>query len=294
MTQATLLHPTIRPVSGHGALPMLEVVNDQAAALISLYGGQVLSFCPAGEEDLLFLSSKSHFEQGLAIRGGVPLCWPWFGPHPSDSSQPSHGFARLANWEVSSSEATCTGATRLVLELPENEPRRALWPHPLRLRLTVEIGRELFIALETENGADEPLHHSAALHSYFRLGEAEHVQITGLDDTFYIDSLAGGISLLQRGRLQVNEEINRIYLDSGNTCIIHDPMLERQIVVKKRGSHSTVVWNPWVERSRSLVDLGDEEYRHMVCIEAANVHHDAVELAPGARHILATEISLIR
>lgn len=293
MTQATLLHPTIRPISGRGGLPMLEILNDQATALISLYGGQVLSYRPAGEEELLFLSARSYFEPGQAIRGGVPLCWPWFGAHPFDSGKPNHGFARLSTWVVRSSDVTCTGATRLVLELPESEPQRALWPHPFRLRLTVEIGRQLLIALETENTAEEALHLSAALHSYFRLGEAEYVQITGLDDTFYIDSLSGGISLLQRGKLQINEEINRIYLDTGNACIIHDPILERQIVVKKRGSQSTVVWNPWAERSRSLVDLGDEEYRRMVCIEAANVRHDAVELAPGASHLLATEISLI-
>ncbi len=189
---------------------------------------------------------------------------------------------------------TADGATQISLGLTDSDATTALWPHPFRLRLQVTVGPHLHIALEMENRSAESQTVTGALHTYLRVAEAEHVQITGLDDTFYIDTLAGNRSFLQRGKLQVNEEINRIYLETANSCIVHDPMLERQIIVKKAGSRTTVVWNPWEARSRSLPDFGDEEYRRMVCIEAANTRQDAVTLAPGGSHTLATEIGLIR
>jgi glucose-6-phosphate 1-epimerase len=289
-----VVDPTVRRIAGQGGLPMLEIDNEHTQALISLYGGHVLSYKPYGEEEVLFLSSKSKFEAGTPIRGGVPVCWPWFGPHATDVGKPMHGFARLSLWELQETAILEDGATRVVLELKDTAATQALWPHAFRLRLQVDAGSHLRIGLFMENLSEQPVAVSAALHSYFSVEDAEHVHITGLDDTFYIDTLQNGRSFLQRGKLQVNEEINRIYLETGNSCIIHDPLLDRQIVVKKEGSRSTVVWNPWQERSRSFADLGAEEYRHMVCIEAGNIRQDAVLLAPGTGHTLATEFTVIR
>jgi len=283
----------MQPLSGKGGLPMLEVANEQAKALISLYGGQVLSWVPRGEEEVLFVSERSHFTAGQPIRGGVPVCWPWFGPHAADPGKPMHGFARLMTWQLTSSVTLPSGASRIELMLTESPETLALWPHPFRLVLRMEVGSHLRIALTMENTGEEPLATTSALHSYFRLGEAAHVHITGLDDTFYIDTLQQDLHTLQRGKLQVNQEINRIYLDTAGLCMIHDPLLERQIMVKKEGSRSTVVWNPWSERSRSMADLGPEEYQHMVCIEACNVRHDGRTLAPSASHTLATEFAVI-
>ncbi len=284
---------TLRPISGKGGLPMIEVDNPQARALISLYGGQVLSWIPRGEEEVLFLSEKSHFTPGQPIRGGVPLCWPWFGPHPTDPAKPMHGFARLMVWRLANSAALPSGASRLELELSESPETLTLWPHPFRLSLQIDVGSHLRIALTMENPGEAPLATTSALHSYFRLGQADESLITGLDDTFYIDTLLQELHTLQRGQLRVDREINRIYLDTASPCLIHDPLLERQIVVRKEGSRSTVIWNPWSERSRSIADLGSEEYQQMVCVEAGNVRQDGRTLAPGASHTLATEFAIL-
>ncbi len=286
-------NPGVRTFAGKGGLPMVEVENSEARAVISLYGGQVLSWQPKGEEEVLFTSARSWFEPGKAIRGGVPLCWPWFGPHPTDREKPMHGFARLHEWRLVQVTTTPEGKSIAVLEFEDSPATLALWPHPFHLRLEVEVGAHLRIALTMTNRAAEEVEITAALHSYFLLGEAGLVHITGLDDTFYIDTLQQERTTLQQGQIKIDWEINRIYLETGNSCTIHDPMLERQIMVRKEGSQSTVVWNPWEERSRTFQDLGDEEYRKMVCIEAGNVRRDRILLPPSASHTLATEFALM-
>ena len=283
----------MRTFSGKGGLPMLEITNRAAKALISLYGGQVLSWQPLGEEQVLFISEKSWFEAGKAIRGGVPVCWPWFGPHPSGSVLPMHGFARLQEWRLQHVTSTQANETSAVLELEDSPATLALWPYPFQLRLQVDVGAHLRIALTMTNRDTEEVEITAALHSYFQLGEAELVHITGLDDTFYIDTLQQEHTTLQQGQIKIDREINRIYLETGSSCTIYDPVLARQIVVKKEGSRSTVVWNPWQERSRAFQDLGGEEYKRFVCIEAGNVRQDRILLAPAASHTLATEFTVI-
>ncbi|HOC25811.1 MAG TPA: D-hexose-6-phosphate mutarotase [bacterium] len=283
----------MRTFPGKGGLPMLEIENRAAKALISLYGGQVLSWQPLGEEQVLFISAKSWFEAGKAIRGGVPVCWPWFGPHPSGGGLPMHGFARLQEWRLQHVTSTQANETSAVLELEDSPATLALWPHPFQLRLQVDVGAHLRIALTMTNRDTEEVEITAALHSYFQLGEAELVHITGLDDTFYIDTLQQEHTTLQQGQIKIDREINRIYLETGSSCTIYDPALERQIVVKKEGSRSTVVWNPWQERSRAFQDLGGEEYKRFVCIEAGNVRQDRILLAPAASHTLATEFTVI-
>jgi len=283
----------MRTFPGKGGLPMLEIENRAAKALISLYGGQVLSWQPLGEEQVLFISAKSWFEAGKAIRGGVPVCWPWFGPHPSGGGLPMHGFARLQEWRLQHVTSTQANETSAVLELEDSPATLALWPYPFQLRLQVDVGAHLRIALTMTNRDTEEVEITAALHSYFQLGEAELVHITGLDDTFYIDTLQQERTTLQQGQIRIDREINRIYLETGSSCTIYDPVLARQIVVKKEGSRSTVVWNPWQERSRAFQDLGGEEYKRFVCIEAGNVRQDRIVLAPAASHTLATEFTLI-
>lgn len=283
----------IQAIDGYGGLPMLQVENPHSRALISLYGGQVLSFRPHGEEEVLFVSSRSQYERGQAIRGGIPVCWPWFGPHAEDKNKPAHGFARLSEWRLLSADTGSDGTSRIELELRDTPFTHSLWPFPFLLRLQVSVGMSLAVELQAENLSQEDMSLTGALHTYLRLADARHCHISGVDDTFYVDALAEHRVTLQRGKLVINEEINRIYRDTENTCILHDPGYDRQLVVKKQGSRSTVIWNPWQERSAAIPDLGDEDYQHFVCIEAANTIHDAVRLTPGETHVLGTEIGVI-
>jgi D-hexose-6-phosphate mutarotase len=277
---------------GPGGLPMADIRNRHAAATVSLYGAQVLAFQPHAGAPLLWVSGHSLYQPGKAIRGGVPVCWPWFGPHPADPSKPAHGFARTAMWNVLAAAGLAGGATQLRLSLVDDDATRDLWPHAFQLRLVVTVGAELRIELIARNPGGLPFTCGGALHSYFGVSDASAIAIQGLDGCEYIDKADGGQRKLQRGPVTIDAETDRVYLNTTATCAIEDPGLGRQIIVAKSGSRTTVVWNPWAEKARRLADFGDEEYHGMVCVETANADTDAVTVGPGGEHRLAATISV--
>lgn len=276
--------------TGPGGLILAQVHNRYATARISLQGGQVLSFQPHGQAPVLFVSRHSRYQPGTPIRGGIPICWPWFGPHPKAASLPAHGFARLLVWQVSDTAATPDGATQLRLELRDSPDTHRSWPHAFRLGLLITIGAALHVDLQIENTDRQPWLCSGALHSYLHVGDVSRIAITGLEAIAYIDRLAQGALRTQSGPLHISAETDRIYLDTPATCMVDDPSLQRRLVIEKRGSLATVIWNPWRERAHHLPDLGDDEYQQMICVEAANVADHAMQLAPGATHTLGTTI----
>ncbi len=274
-------------VQDAGGLVIAHITNKHAQSRIALQGAHVMTFQPAGEQPVLWLSSAAKLVQGKSIRGGVPICWPWFGPHASDSSFPGHGFARTVPWEVVASEALADGSTRIIFELPQSSIPAAQWPHPCRARNTVTVGKQLTIELVTENTGKAAFEIGEALHTYFAIGDVDNMRITGLEGCTYVDKVGIAQSRKQQGAIQINSEVDRIYIDTEADCLIEDQAQKRRIRIAKKGSRSTVVWNPWIEKAAKMGDFGnDTGYRGMVCVESANAVENVVSIAPGAEHSL--------
>jgi D-hexose-6-phosphate mutarotase len=267
---------------GQGGFVFAKISTPAAEAEICLYGGQVVSFTPVGEAPVIWLSPDAVYREGKAIRGGIPICWPWFSAHPSDPEKPSHGTARISEWELRGAELLDGGALQLRLSLPGE--------HGCELALSVS--RNLSLALETTNRSDGPLMLSAALHSYFQVGDIADVRLEGLSGVAYLDDVDASVSKVQDGRLVIHEEVDRRYLGTTKDVLIHDSSLGRTVSVSKTGSASTVVWNPWSGRAAELGDMPDDGYQTMVCVEAANVGPDEIALAPGESQVLGTTISV--
>jgi D-hexose-6-phosphate mutarotase len=276
---------------GPGGLPLAQIRNRHAAAMVSLYGAYVLAFQPHGHDPLLWFSSHGPYQPGKSIHGGIPVCWPWFGPHPTDPSKPSHGFVRTAMWNVLAAAALTGGATQLRLSLVSDEDTRDLWPHDFQLRLVVTVGAELRVELIVRNPGSAPFTCSGALHSYFAVSDAGAITIQGLDGCEYIDKVDGNQRKLQRGPVRIESETDRVYLNTAAPCTIDDPGLGRRTTIAKSGSHSTVIWNPWAEKARNLADFRDGAYRGMVCVETANAGSDTITVAPRGEHRLVAIIS---
>jgi D-hexose-6-phosphate mutarotase len=276
--------------AGPGSLPMVEIHSAHATATVALQGGQVVTYQPHDQQPVLWVSERSIYAPGKAIRGGIPVCWPWFGPHPDDPHKPQHGFARTAMWQVLGTTLVEPDAVQLRLGLTDTAETRTLWPHAFALELGITAGPELRVELTARNPGTEAMQCTSALHSYFQVSAIEAVTIYGLEGSSYIDKVDAARRKLQQGPITIAGETDRIYLDTTNDCTIQDPGLGRRIHVAKVGSRSTVVWNPWVDKARQLADFGDEEYRQMVCIETANAGDDVITIAPGGAHTLGTTI----
>ena len=278
--------------SSDGVL-LADIRNSHATAQISLQGAQVLTYQPTGAAPVLWVSSEARCRPGKAVRGGIPVCWPWFGPHPADPGKPAHGFARAAPWEVRRSLATAA-STQLLLGLPMRPEFLALMPDAsgLDVTLAVSVGAQLHVALTTRNTGSVSIPLSQALHTYFNISDIDAVRVTGLEGCEYIDKVDGGSRKAQQGAVRIGGEVDRIYLQTDADSIIDDPGLQRRIRIKHEGSRSTVVWNPWIAKAAQLGDLGPDGYRHMLCVENTNAADDARNLAPGAEHTLTAVISV--
>jgi D-hexose-6-phosphate mutarotase len=273
-------------------LPIAQIHNSYAAASVAVQGGHMISFQPHGQQPVLWVSSLSPFAPGKTIRGGIPVCWPWFGSHPTDPSLPFHGFVRAAMWQVRGTSVGPADATEIRLGLTENEDSLALWPHAFDLEIVVTVGAQLRVELIARNPGDQPFVSGGALHTYYTVGDARRIAIHGLDGCDYLDKVDGFKRKPQHGPVMIEGETDRVYLDTAATCVIDDPALDRQIGIAKAGSRTTVVWNPWAEKAKQIADFGDQEYLSMVCVETANADTDVATVAPGGEHRLSAVIGL--
>lgn len=276
----------LRFSSGKGGIPVIEIQNNQARALISLQGAQLLSWVPADEEEVIWLSEEATFTAGKSVRGGIPICWPWFGAHSSVATFPAHGFARTTIWQVICTEDLEGDRTRITFitsPLPENE---TMWLPQTSVQFQITIGSKLEMELITHNDGNEPVVISQALHTYFRVGDVSKVILFGLEDTDYLDKLENFKRKIQHGPVTIEEEVDRIYLDTIAECVIEDRQFNREIIINKCGSHSTVVWNPGHDTAAKMGDLGEEGYRKMLCVESSNAADDSVTIEPGKAHHL--------
>lgn len=270
--------------------PIITLQSPTATATVAAHGGHVLSYTPNGEEPVLWLSALSHYKEGKAIRGGIPIIFPWFGPHPSDTDKPSHGFARTRFWTLHSTRLINGEFPQVRFQLMDGELTRSLWPSKFSLELVVTLQESLKVELFIKNEDTKPFTCTCALHSYFAVSHISNIEIQGLEKTSFIDQLTGGPLKVQEGPITFNAEKDNIYVDTAATCKIIDPGFKRAVIVEKSGSLSTVIWNPWIDKSARMSDFGDDEYTGMVCIEAANAAHNAITISPSQTHLLSTSI----
>lgn len=283
-------------VEGPGGLPFIRINNTCASALVSVYAGQVLSFRPAGEpEDLMFLSKKAYYQTGKAIKGGVPVCWPWFGADPEGLGRAAHGFVRNRMWNVLSTGMTAEGGTRVMLGLADTPETRTVWPHAFSLTLEITVDRALGLKLVTRNTGHENFSVTQALHTYFNVGDIGRTSVTGLEDREYTDKAGGGSAPgHQHGAVTINAEVDRIYLDTPKELVIHDAALKRRIRIVSAGSKTAVIWNPWIKITSAMADLEPDDYQRFLCVETTNAATDVVQVAPGQESSLIAVYSAER
>lgn len=280
-------------VEGEGGLPFIAIDNGAASALISVYGGQVLSYQPSSaSDDVMFLSDQAYFMEGKAIKGGVPICWPWFGADPEDKGRAAHGFARNRMWQVLETEGNDEGLTKVVLGFSDSAETRAIWPHGFDFYLEITVGASLSLALVTRNSGVQPFAITQALHTYFKVGDIAQVKVSGLDGGDYLDKVDDFSQKQQVGDVQVASEVDRVYTDVQPELVIEDGALARRINISATGSKTAVVWNPWAEITAGMADLDDDAYKHFICVETANAADDVVELAAGEEHRLTATYSV--
>ncbi len=274
--------------TGEAGLPVVSLINKYGAAEVSLYGGHVLAYRPVGFAPLLFLSKRSMFEPGKPIRGGIPVCWPWFGPHPTDAARDKHGFARLVQWDLDATEYSGE-STVLRLSLKDSELTRRIWNYAFNLKLSITLDQSLHLELITENCDVKPFEISQAFHPYFQVGAIGMTHVYGLDQALYLDRVTHAESR-QAGALEIQGQVDRIYKPEKNEAAIRDDKLKRAVLLTFSGTRNLVVWNPWGEISRAIPDLEESDYQRFVCVEPANVGDTSIALEPGERHTLKMAI----
>jgi D-hexose-6-phosphate mutarotase len=273
---------------GQGGLERIRVRTAQSTAEIYPHGAHVTGFQKCGEPALLFMSQSSQFAPGQPIRGGVPIVFPWFGPREGASA---HGFGRLTRWDLCETAATPEGHVRLRFELPPS----AVKNHGLdaRVHYEVTVGSTLTMELSVTNpAAKAALTFETCLHTYFAVGDIGAVSITGLKGVSYLDRLESSACKVEAAEaVRFSCEVDRTYQETTGPVEIRDMSLRRVICVEKSGSNSTVVWNPWVAKSKAMPDFGNEEYQRMVCVESGNVADQRVTLEPGCSTTLKVVLS---
>ena len=278
-------------LEGNGGLLKVSVTSPDAAGEMYLQGAHVTSWKPVGAAEVLFVSAQSRWENGVAIRGGVPICFPWFGGKADDSKAPSHGFVRAKTWQLDGITQS-GGAVTVTMSTTSDEITKKWWPADFRLEHRATFGRQLHMELVLRNTGKTVLRFEEALHSYFRVGDIEKARVRGLDGMRYTDKVDSRRVKVQQGDVVITSETDREYLDTPHAVELDDPALRQRIRITNENSRTTVVWNPWEQKAKALADLRDDEWKQMICVETCNVSEFAVDLAPGQEHSMKSTIAI--
>lgn len=273
-------------------LIFIDISNSYANATVCLQGAQVIQWTPVGHEPVIWVSGNSYYQTGRSVRGGIPICWPWFGDHVTDASLPAHGFVRAKKWALESADQIVDGSTQLIFTYQLDKADQAIWPYSCTLQMVITLGSQLQLSLQTSNTGQQPLMITEALHTYFKVGDISKTTVMGLEGCHYLDKVDDFAQKIQDGRINIQTEVDRIYLDTTKTCRIDDPLMNRSIIINKEGSHSTVVWNPWEARSTAMIDMGKQAYQGMLCVETANAASNRVIIEAGDSHCMAVSYHL--
>jgi glucose-6-phosphate 1-epimerase len=282
-----------RVCAGNGAMPRVQITSLLSEGEMYLHGAQVTSWKPAGADEVLFVSAKSRWEEGQAIRGGIPICFPWFRAKVNDPQAPAHGFVRTKTWQLESIVETGSGVA-ISMFTESDEHSRRWWPGSLRLVHRATFGSELTLELVCTNTGTAPLRFEEALHTYNRVADVHDVRLQGLNAVRFLDNTDSNREKIQRGDVAIVSQTDNAYLNTRHEVDLLDPGMRRRIRLRKANSLTTVVWNPWYEAAKGMRDLGDGEWTQFLCAEASNILDGAVELAPGQEHRMTAVLSLAK
>lgn len=286
--------PGVTFTTEENGLEIISVTNKFASAKMTSNGAHMFDYTPHGEKNLLWVSKKSYMAPGQPIRGGVPVCWPWFGAAP-DKSWPGHGFVRREVWEVAEVSQLPSRATRVTFALDSSMRDFPMSTFPFSVHMIYTVGADLDMTLVMVNKGDKPVEIGCALHTYFAVSDVRNIAVAGLDKSHYFNYVAGADRFegnIQSGDVKVSSEVDFVYFPATGAAEIIDPGWGRIIRIEKSGSDSTVIWNPWIEKSKTMADYDPEEYPEMICVESANAKCDPRILLPGVPHQISQKIGL--
>lgn len=281
-----------RLVAGQGGLTKIQIATAAASAEIYLHGAHITSWIPSGAKEMIFVSESSLWEDGRAIRGGIPVCFPWFRAKRDDPAAPAHGFVRTKSWALESLSAN-GDSIQVTLATESDESTRHWWPYDFHLQLRIEVGAQLALELVASNTGRSTFQFEEALHTYHHVGDVMQTSLGGLNRVSFLDNHDGNQEKIQHGDIVLVEATDNAYLNTASSLTIDDRVLQRRIQIDKQNSRTTIVWNPWESGAKALADLGDHEWTQMLCIEASNILGSAVMLKPGEGHRMAVTISVI-
>jgi len=280
-----------RIVDGRGGLPCVQVSSPRASGEIYLHGAHVTSWKPVGNEEVLYLSSKSKWQDGAAIRGGVPVCFPWFSARADDPRSPAHGLVRTKSWQLEGITHADHDVT-VALSTSADDATRKTWFGDYHLLFCATFGEQLRLEIIVTNRGTSSFRFEEALHSYFRVANIAGAKLRGLNGAGFIDKTDAKREKHQHGDVLISAETDRVYLKTFSTVEIEDPAARRRVLVAKEESRDTVLWNPWSEKAKKMSDVGADEWRQFVCVETCNVGDHAVNLAPAQAHTMSALISV--
>lgn len=280
---------SVRHLTGNNGQPAIELSFDNASALVYLQGAHVASWKPDGVTEILWVSETANFSPGKSIRGGIPICWPWFGGYwGEEPDRAQHGFARVADFELIDFEATdifTRARLRMVSDAPYPE-----WRNRLALEVEIVLSDGLGIELITTNISDEIIEVGAALHTYFRVSDVTRVQIPELKGLSYKDKVRNFDTFVQEKEFSVTEETDLVFLDPPTKVHLIDPQTGQNLKIESLGNTDLVVWNPWAGNAKKMADFDDQGYLNMICIEPANALNNRQSLKPEQRFTLGKTI----
>jgi glucose-6-phosphate 1-epimerase len=281
----------VKLVEGRAGLPAVRIQSPEVSGEVYLHGAHVTSWKPAGAEEVLFVSSKAKWQNGTAIRGGVPVCFPWFAERADDAKSPAHGLVRTKAWQLEAITHADSNVTVALSTSADTETKRS-WLGNFHLLFCATFGEQLRLELIVTNHGDLPFRFEEALHTYYRVGNVETTRVQGLNGVTFIDKTAGKKEKSQHGKLQFSGETDRVYRRTSSAVEIEDPAMRRRILISKEDSRDTVVWNPWSAKAKTMGDLGADDWRQFLCVETCNVGDNAVTLGEAQAHTMSALISV--
>lgn len=264
-------------------LNTVQLENNYGTINIYLQGAQLTSYSPVNGKEVIWLSESAYLLPNKPIRGGVPICWPWFGQHPVSNDLPQHGFARTSLFHLETINHNQQGDSDIVLKLESNEDTLQLWPYRFELYVCFNLGKNLTIRVITKNTGENQIPLTQAIHSYFKVENIFETQVSGFEQCHYFNKIANETSKQNEKMLVVTEETDRIYYQNNAQVELKDK--NNTLMLQHQGSDSTVIWNPWQTNAKSISDFDDDGYKQMICIESAMTQQN-YKLQPGESHQL--------